>query len=164
MSSLQFLRMPSTSHSCKRTGLTLKSLMLIVLCCAVVLGVATYALRAIRHEVRSVRNYYAMSQVTDMLVCHINAQTPEPPRNWKDLEGAYRFVNQGYNMFSIDELREIIGIDFRRLADITVGSDGPIFNRNRLQIVYFNESNHSDIVEANANERLLRHVRSVMAN
>ena len=100
----------------RRFQLRLKAVFITMLVCAVVLSVTPFAYWKYGSMIGSVQDFYAMSQVTDMLIYHIKHHQGKPPRNWQDLEGAYEYVNSGYNNFSLGELRQRVDIDFDALA------------------------------------------------
>lgn len=129
----------------------LKALFVAMFVCAVVLSVTTFVYRTYRNMIASVQDFYALSQVADMLIFHIKHHQGKPPRSWRDLEAAYEYVNSGYNNFSLDELRQRVDIDFDGLA---AGLNTLAANECRSRIVSVKNSSHSGLAEAEANQRL----------
>jgi hypothetical protein len=135
----------------RRFQFRLKTLLWAMFGCAVVLSITTFGYRKYRNTIGSVQDFYAISQVTDMLIYHIKHHQGKPPRIWQDLEGAYEYVNSGYNNFSLGELRQRVDIDFDALA---AGLNTLAANADQARIVSVKNRSHSGVAEAEANERL----------
>lgn len=137
----------------------LRGLMLLVLVCAIVLGLTTYLHRVYQDVVESVEDSYALSQVADMIIYHVKTHKGIPPRHWEDLENAYRWVNSGYNMYSFAELRAKVCIDFGRLASTLNALNDVGHYQIGVAVLTLKNGGHSAASETEANERLWSHIQ-----
>ena len=112
MTSLGAIGVPTALPKMRRYRFRLKTLMLGVSICAVIVAVAVFLRDEYQNAVTSVEDSYAVSHVTDMIIYHMKTQKGMAPRNWERVKGAYQWVNSGYNMFSFVELRERVRVDF----------------------------------------------------
>ena len=119
--------------------------------CAVALSVMTFFYSKYRNMIGSVQDFYAVSQVTDMLIYHIKHHQGKPPRTWQDLEAAYEYVNSGYNNFSLSELRQRVDIDFNVLA---AGLSTLAATTDQTRVISVKNNGQSGVAEVEANERL----------
>lgn len=145
----------------RRFQFRLRGLIVIVFIFAVLLKGVTCLYQTHENAVRSVEDSYAISQVADMLIYHIRTQKGTPPGSWQDLENAYQWVNSGYGMFSLEELRARVRIDF---VGLTVAVTA--FRQNRhyqdgIGIVSLKGIGHSEGAEVEANDRLLSQIRFI---
>jgi hypothetical protein len=138
----------------RRFQFRLKALLMAILVCAAVLGVTTTVCRIYQSTISSVEDYYALSQVADMLIHYINDHQGESPNNWQDLEAAYQYVNSGYNNFSFRELRQRVGIDFDRLALVLKACLREASDAGDVRLIFARNTGRSLDAEAEANRRL----------
>ena len=130
--------------------------------CAVVLSITTCAYRTQHSIIESIQNSYAILQVTDMLIYHIKNHQGVPPKDWKDLEVAFQYVNTGYNSFTLPELRARVGIDFSQLArGLNVLRESESHEERGRVIFLIENSEQSETIVAEANERLWKETEGI---
>ena len=134
-----------------------KALGLVAVVCLLVCLVV-YIYQQYRDTIRAVEEHYALSEVTEMIICYVHREQGSLPSTWDDLEEAYHFVDSGYNAFSLPELRARVHIDFGALKRLNADD----YNGNVLQIVSEEADRPSTVAEREANQRLRSEVRSMI--
>lgn len=87
-----------------------------------IVGVALSLIAAVWGMGERIAVRSAMWQVTDMIVMYTQ-EHQRAPRSWEDLNSTYDAVNQGYNSLTVDDLKGMINVDFRRIGQFSCGED-----------------------------------------
>jgi hypothetical protein len=140
----------SSSRSSPVTRVTVVAVCL----CLMAASMTAYAVRTYRAAVASLQDWYAICQVTDMLIYHISVHRGAPPDTWQELESAYRYVNAGYNSFSFHDLRSRVRIDFDALSLGLAAIKSLGHGAESKRVLFVRSAAHSDEIETRANERL----------
>lgn len=123
-------------------------LLLVGVVVVLVLGAVTVY---IRRTVRAVENAYAVWNVGDLIVAHLQAHNDQWPRSWADLEAACRAESEGRDVSErMSQYRELVTVDFN--ADPKLLAQLP-FDPERqgspFQVVWYRREPHAYYVEPN---------------